>query len=410
MFFIYTIMFILTIIAIKKNGKLFSPLSIVFLIWTFSLSIFHSGLIQYTSINFQGYLLITNVLFSFLIIDKFYSIKFYRYSIIQKADHIQKLNKNRLRGSIYFLFIITSVSNFIQILYFSARFGFSLESFLMFGRENFGIPLLGSISYLSALVIVLSFIYLSVYKRKKFIMFTIIVLSSFFLSMSVQKTNLIRAYLWAVVSFSFFKNIKLNFKNIIIASIFVVTVFTIYNLLNSSYYGLDYRFWVRDGIVKLPRYLSFISLPLVYISGSFSALSQLVNDNTTQLFYGLHTFKPLVSLVFRFTEYSDLIVDTHGKFYDIGPMPYNVYTFLRHAYMDFGFIGAIIYPYLIALMLTSTYYRIIYRGSSHLILLYGIFAWGLFISTFSNHFSYSYMWMYFIFAYIFGRYIRGKIE
>jgi oligosaccharide repeat unit polymerase len=133
--------------------------------------------------------------------------------------------------------------------------------------------------------------------------------------------------------------------------------------LLSPYYNGDYRFWVSNGVVHLPYSLKGLSLPLVYITGSFPTLSahldQLMSSNDYG--YGYYTFRPIVSVInIFFNEIK--IPDTHSEFYYVGrDLYFNVYTYLRPFIDDFGFFGGIIGPFFQGLLTNWFYVQLIYR-------------------------------------------------
>lgn len=412
MLYLLILTFVIPLIRNIKKDWL-SPVSLILMIWLTNILLLVSGLFEYIQIDILTILLIFNVLFAFTFIHYLFV---YRYKsnglfFTYKSNSIDR-NMIRLRlldKIIILVFVGSLTANLIQLVFFVLNHGFSIKSIVEYSEADFGIPILGSIAYLNLFVIVLIIMRFTIVKKMKFI-FPLLI-SLFFLLIPIQKTNILLLFVWVFVLVSIISMKRFKIKYLIILFTFVVVFFAIYLQLFSPYYGFDYRFLIRDGLVHLPKFLSFLSYPLVYFTGSIPALNLFINDNSISFTYGLYTFKPLVSLLLRFTNYNFLIPGTHGVFYNNGLMPYNTYTFLRHAYNDFGILGALIYPYVIALLTNYVYFNLRYKHDNRYLVLYSILSWGLIISTFSNHFSYSHMWVLFLLSLIIGRkiFIKKKV-
>lgn len=398
----------------KHLGDYLSPGSIVLSVWSICLGLYFSHIVDYPSLSFLSYVIILNIilsfgLLSFLLIalaakrNALYSIG--KLSSATIEEYKVYFSDRRMLGMIIFLFIIATISTVIQMEVFGTKFsGILIENFYEFGREEYGLPIIGTLAYQNSLVVVLSIAYYAIFRKHGIPLLLMAVVALGTLSLNMQKTNIIRTLVWACISYNYLFPKKTTIRTLAYIPLSMLVVFVVFNLIMSPYYGFDYRFWVADNVVHLPSSLSFLSLPIVYLSANFPALDAFINDSSHKLTYGAYLFKPVLSFLNYFMDIDDLIMPTHGEFYYI-PMKYNVYTFIRHAYLDFGIIGALLFPIGIAIITGFTYYKMRFEKKYYLFILNGIFAWCLFASVFSNHFNYSYMWAYFIISFIIGKWI-----
>jgi hypothetical protein len=99
-------------------------------------------------------------------------------------------------------------------------------------------------------------------------------------------------------------------------------------MVRSSYYGLDHRFLVADGIIRLPQWLSVLSTPYMYASALIVAFDRL-QASTMNFAWGAETGYSLRLLASKI-DASVSVPSTSYEFFDVGPYAVNVATYLRH--------------------------------------------------------------------------------
>jgi oligosaccharide repeat unit polymerase len=170
----------------------------------------------------------------------------------------------------------------------------------------------------------------------------------------------------------------------------------------------DHRNWVRDGVIALPTSLAFLGAPYVYVTSSFPALDAYMGDASVQPEMGQNLLRPVFVLAGKFDPgWSP--PEVHGEFYDV-PIPANTYTYLRRAYQDFGMLGVVAYPFMLAIGLTTLFLLARSERRGWLLLPYFVLAWGIVISFFSDHFVSPRTWLLVLGAAVLARAMRLRLE
>jgi len=410
------IIILVSIFFLNKFKDFFAPTNVFVFTWLTSLILYNLKLFEYPNLSIKTYLIIfwnivifivTGIIFSPKGVNKNKSNTYFD-DVGRKEYIINYFEEKKFWKATKFIFICSFIANIIQIVVnYGSNFIliFSLNTTVMrAGRKEYGLPILGNIAYLSAMAFVLGVIYLALYNKRKNKVWCILFFSAFFMLLSMQKTNLLRTLIWAIVSYNFVIKRKINIKTLITIPFIVVLLFYIYNNIFSPYYGGDYRFWIMDGVINLPQFLSFLSVPYSFAASNFPALNEILVNTNIDYSYGLSTLYSITRFI-NFLPGLELEISRgFGVVYI--PIKYNVYTYLWTSYKDFGYIGVIVMPLIYAIMVWIPYYKMSVKKQYEYFLINGIFAWCLFASIFSNHFIYNYMIVYFITSLIVGKYIK----
>jgi hypothetical protein len=134
--------------------------------------------------------------------------------------------------------------------------------------------------------------------------------------------------------------------------------------------------------VALPRYLKCLELPYLYITPNFYNLQNLLKLDLPPAF-GVYTFLPVFQAVFLHKDMSQVLPVIpwpvlHKSWYGM--------TYLANFYVDFGFAGLIVFPFLMGIGLTEVYLRIFQRPTVFGVIIYSIVAAVLMMSFLYNDF------------------------
>jgi oligosaccharide repeat unit polymerase len=123
---------------------------------------------------------------------------------------------------------------------------------------------------------------------------------------------------------------------------------------------------------------------ILYIFGGQKAFEDILSGNYPINISAYYTFDSLNYFLDRFgliLEYPSLVRE-----YSAGNIFTNVYTYLDAYYLDFGFYGIIIGPFLIGLFVTHSYRYAMRHSSLFWSILYSYCVYGLLISFLNNEF------------------------
>lgn len=129
-------------------------------------------------------------------------------------------------------------------------------------------------------------------------------------------------------------------------------------------------------IVNIPKFLrsggfdsniglySYVESYLLYSTGSFTAFSEYLKTAIPNSTQGWALFYPWFKLLSRFGLIENPGFSFIYEFVYI-PMGFNVFTYLRDIYSDFGMLGIIIVPYLLGII--STFFAVKLRKRFNMI-------------------------------------------
>lgn len=204
-----------------------------------------------------------------------------------------------------------------------------------------------------------------------------------------QKQALIKAVvIGAAVATLWERRVRL--RGVVVAGLMMLLFFVGYARVTSPYYHGDHRFYVRDGHVHLPTVLAPLGNPYHYIAQGFANL-QVLDDDQDWFTDGKQTLRPLRYLWIR-AQGSHEIESHHGRYY-YAPLFGNVHTYLRPFVGDGGVPLALLLSALLGALAAWLYLEIVCGGHVWLAPLWGVAGWCLFISFFSNHWTYFGTWL-----------------
>lgn len=162
--------------------------------------------------------------------------------------------------------------------------------------------------------------------------------------------------------------------------------------------GLAGYFYLYDQVIDIyvvrdfagqafPESLAFLQRPYYYFAGSWPAMSIIVdNQGPVSPIPGYVTLQPLWKLL------SDGVhmmpsMPQYYPYLDVGARSFNVYNFTGEIYWDYGVLGVAMLSLLIGFVATLLFNMAYYYPYWGYKLLYGIFAYGVFLSFFAYYYK-----------------------
>jgi oligosaccharide repeat unit polymerase len=176
---------------------------------------------------------------------------------------------------------------------------------------------------------------------------------------------------------------KIRMKHLIMLALAVFIFMVIYNQFVDVYVSREFR----DS--KIPKRLSFLESPYLYVVGSWPAMSAVIQSPPEQPRKGFVTFHVLWKILGAGLKIIPKVPEDEPGV-DIGSIrSYNVYSLIGGIYWDFGLFGAILGCFFLGFISTSLYIAARKSGNWTLFLLSSIFTYGLFISFFAYYFRFN---------------------
>jgi oligosaccharide repeat unit polymerase len=339
------------------------------LVWIGLLAISRIGIIDYNSFTPKAIFVYLINYFSFLI--GYFTISFAsnnNYRIDYKNLNIN--NDHYIYKTIKILLIISFSAVLIKWIALISEFGSlayifknaNAVRYLLIGGGNVQLPsYLRFVSYASSLgmaAAVFSAFYIFFISSKKIIPY---------LSIGVLLLNDLTTFgrLGVIWSFMFF------------VSSFILSIYLGRRRLKSkNVFRVLLTFFIVLLIINIPKFLrsgafdaniglkSYIESYFLYSTGSFTAFSEYLKTAIPNSTKGWALFYPWFKLFSRFGLVENIGFSFIYEFEYI-PMGFNVFTYLRDIYSDFGMLGIIIVPYLLGVI--STFFTIKLRKKFNLV-------------------------------------------
>lgn len=196
---------------------------------------------------------------------------------------------------------------------------------------------------------------------------------------SVGRAGIFMGFVLFVLTFFFVRqyfsanspNNKLSRINFLVSLIVVVGIFLISTTLIKNYRGTLEKFKASTSTLNELERTYFISPSLYfYFSSNIGVLNKYFELGGEDKLIGENTFQPVYNLL------SKINIVPHSGFYPKGyfvPIWSNSATYLRDLHEDFGYLGILIFPYLLGLFVSFFWFQFQRSGSliSLILLVYG---------------------------------------
>jgi len=305
----------------------------------------------------------------------------------------------RLKKTILVLFALAMSAYFFEVyknngipLFAKAK----ISSYMNFGVQY--------VHYLTVLLIVVcGLAYLCknlfLFKNKK--LFNLILAISLFVLLSMLGTNyLIFVFTGIFVIENYLKK-KINITKLI--GLFIIAILilaTITGFIRASSSNITYVKEIGKPTIEIPDNLSFLFLPYTYIATNFNNL-QIEIKERDNFYYGSATFLPLLAFTF--------LKNNFNVEYNIGSGGFNVGTYLRTYYVDYGLFGIILGPFILGLLVNMFYLSLRSRPTIFKILIYGLVVHDLILVFFANSFALPTSWFFALVYLIVDLYCRDGL-
>lgn len=307
-----------------------------------------------------------------------------------KKDLKLRISKRTFTKVIYFLFIISYIA-FLYQVFRIAIIGGGLDAFIKtphIAEREFWVTGVGYIYYLNFFNAVLAYAYLEIYGiRRNKIIAGIFLLSLFAWPFRMNKTVIFIGVASIFFLANYLREHQFSLRYLLLVLLILLLVFIGYSSV-TPYENVEY---VEKGAVKLPQSLALLARPYLYLSTSFENLQEaLIQDRNTNYIAGIRTFYP----VLNFTLINDIFnIREHLKaerpMYNFA---FKTNTYLGHYYLDFGVLGTLIIPYLLGLLTTFIYIKMLRKGSPFFLFSYVYIAYAIAFAFFAPYFSGSVIW------------------
>lgn len=327
-----------------KNKDVFNPDGVFSFIWLFSVSLsqFRLSIMQFEWSLLVWFVVISSWV-SYLLGSQIVDLTIKNTNSNITNLNQNRLNKKKLKQGITLLFFISIASFILEVVV--AGYVPILSS-NMGAYRSFGISFVHYNTVSMAVVVLLSFYYLVNYKKDKRI--AMILLIGLVQIISIVSRQLLIFVFFGGVLIYHYKKRALTLKSLSISVLVSFSIFGAMGLLRNQ--SLDYLYYVaqiKPGVEK-----NFLMWPYLYLSMGFENLRNLIMSDVDFTF-GRLILEPLWAL----TRIKTMFLNINLGQYNTIP-EFNVSTFLRDFYLDFGLIGTLFFPFIIGIVSKFVYRKI----------------------------------------------------
>lgn len=238
-------------------------------------------------------------------------------------------------------------------------------------------PIVNYLYFLNGLLVLLSIIYIRAYSIDKFIFFiggTSLTSTLFF----GHKSAIILPILLATFAY-YCTTLRLDFRSITLVSFTVIfSFFLVYYSGSSIHFSLDTLY---GQLIRIGERI------LLYIAPNFANLQENVIHSTDKTF-GLRSISSIIQLLSLTTIQLELPAP-----HLVNPA-YNVGTYALPYYLDYGWIGFVLPPFVIGIASTYAYSWFLEQPSVESTVIYSIVMAMNFMTFFANHYHRIQYWWY----------------
>lgn len=392
----------LFLISYKHYKDVLNPLGIFSIIWFSSIGISQLMLSEVQRPwSPSMWFVVLGSGFCFIIGNLSYS--FFANSTDKPSRKLELKNhysKQRLKIIIIVIFLLSLAAYLFEIYKFGGIPLFTKSRIAAY--MTFGVRFVHYLTVSSILVCILVYLYQKLFFPEKKLLLNVLFIVSLFIIISNLATGQLIIILVGIFTIkNYLDKKRFKLKSLIILFIIATLILVLLTgFIRSSHSDVAYIKQIGKPIIEIPDRLSPLFLPYLYISTSFENL-QLEIEQRDEFYYGTQTSFPIWAFTFL-----------KGYFqseYYITPEGFNVGTYLRPYFADFGFLGVMIIPFLLGLIITIFYYSLRLKPTILKILIYSLFIYGLIIIFFANAFSETLTWYFLILFIIIDLYCRKDL-
>lgn len=291
---------------------------------------------------------------------------------------------NRLRKTILLLFALAMSAYFFEV-YKNKGMPLLAEAKIS-SYMNFGVQYIHYLTVLFIVVCVLAYLCKNLFPFKNRKLFNLILVMSLFALLSMLGTNYLIFVFTGIFVIENYIRKRINItKFIILFAIAILMLATVTGFMRASSSNITYVKEIGKPTIDIPDNLSFLFLPYTYIATNFNNLQIEIRERDN-FYYGGATFLPIWAFTFQ-----------KGNFdieYNIGHGGFNVGTYLRTYYIDYGLLGIVIFPFILGFLIMLLYCSLRHRPTIFKILIYGLVVHDLILVFFANSFALPTSWFF----------------
>jgi len=416
------------ILSYRTVKDYFAPWSIYTAAWSLMFGVFFLNIISYSPVSSTAWFLFMLGTFGFYMgtVHSLILTRHWLQSHVSDRSYWRRsLSEGRLRYSIYVLFILGGIGQFIYFKVIDDTFGISnLWENPGLIRTSQDQPSFISaffwgkfLWYLNWLVCVLVVFYTtSLQKRVRVDMILVFFVALVSLLTSVERGSFVLVAIWSVLTLIYVQRSiskQPSRRNGIIIVIVATVASLAYFIFQGTRLGKTEFAITLAGGFNIP-YLSSrpIESPLVssyvYLTGNIPAFDQYVL-RTNEFTWGTFSLLPFFKILTKLLRLDIPLPSEVGIFVNI-PFPFNTYTYLNSAYSDFGVVGVIIYPLLMGFLATYLYMRMRRNPTLGNVVGTALVSHGLLLSVSTNRFVSTPFWEFMILLYFLSRFVHVPLN
>lgn len=385
----------------------FSPPAIYAFFWCVSLGLLELDWVDFDPLGAGVWKVMGVSFLSF--ITACLAVGFYglaRRDAFRAPQRLAYIDRGRFERALLVLFCLGIVGFIVQLVHLQMSFG--LATFITDPQTaraaHTNVKYLGFFNILNLSNFALGVLYLAIYRKPKTWVVAILVWAFLTTLVTTDRTRFFYMVIWSFYIVVYSRRVVHLNRTMIVSVLVTAGALVGFFLLIAKVYVKQ----AYDGnaeFINLPSEYALLVDPYIYMTGSYPVLQAFLEDEP-ELYHGKYTFEPIVKFIeFFYPPFhrAPLV----GKFYQV-PIDLNVCTYLQPFYLDWGYAGFIIGPFLCGLLAMSVYLKMRARKTLFSVYFAGLMSFCVTISIFVNFFSQIATWFFVAVGLAVALYVRSE--
>jgi hypothetical protein len=387
-----------TYVSFKHFGSLWAPLGIMSLSWWGPLALCATGIVAYVPISTSGWIA--------------FGCSFAAFAVgcaLVPSGRAHGLaqptwDTRRLMKATAVLWFCGTFAALVNVSLVAEDYGLSTYIYEpLTVKAHFAQPGWGALYICNFVVLAMVWLCWHRMPKRRVLLASMAAVTILCLISAAQRRSLVTSLVVALVAQQFVSRSSIRRPLTVVA--LILAFFSAYSWFKSPYYDGDWRYYVKSGAISLPQRLAPLSNPLFYLTSPYPVFDAFINAH-----YEVERGETFIALINLASKVDPFVKQPTNLLEEVDvPMPTNVYTYLRPFYVDFGWPGILIGPFVIGYVTTRLYRRARSTQCVTPILLYASCAWCLCMSFFSNHFVYTATFLMWGFGLMAGVYVDRQL-
>ncbi len=391
----------------------FSPFSVFYAIWFFALALYHLHWLDFTPIRQSAWTLIDVSLLTF---GLGWIIPWLAWNPREEQSPElvkRQVSAGRLRIAIFICFVLGVIWAITFLLAIRSTIGLAayieapaeIRAAMSQGGE-LQEPLI-AFDWLNVANVTLCSFYLFVLKGpSRKIIWPILLLSVAALFLMQDRTHFFYAVCWA--GFVLLHSMRVTMKKLLLLGAIGIGVLLSQFLLVAVWLGKVAE--NNESLMQAANVqdaMTFMLPPYMYITESFPSL-QVYIDMELPTTHGLMTFYPTLRLLRAVDPTLRTPSSVVTEFVQV-PFDSNTFTWLQEFYDDYGAAGVVIGPWVIGVITSFVYFRMLRTRTFYTTLVNGLFSYCAALSVFANHFTQGPAWYFLAVTFVIAVWVKTPI-